>query len=675
MTDPLATRGEIGDRISGPAIQRVVMTWKNHLDVGFTGGEAKTVHDATRWLLPTAAALAQRLRQEDGQARFCWTVPSWIAWHALETLDGAQLAAVEAAFAAGDLAWHGLPFTCHSEVMDAGLASWGLSLSQRLDARFGRRTRCAKQTDVPGHSLGLIGPLADAGIEVLHIGVNWMSAMPDVPPAFRWRDPAGREVVVLYEGGYGDLARLPGDSSALLLQMVGDNMEVPSEHDVRASWTAAATRFPGAALSAGRMDDWAGDDFRARAADLPVVTGEIGDSWIHGSGTDPWKTQRLRTLLRLRRSWQAAGRFGPGSPGWDGFHEHLLLIAEHTWGVSIAPHTWHDVQHWNNADFARIRQRGCWRLAEASWQEQRDHIESAIAALTPDLGKEAEAACAELLPRARTPKPAPMIAAGEAPTVGSTTLTVGATTLTVDGRGALISLRAGGVERIAAGGALGLLRYRTYDDHDCRRYVQEYCRVQEEWLLAEFTKRGLAGTQAVSRWWEPELRSLSLVGTQVTIELAFAAEAVALAGAPAEVELTFEIGDHSLDARLAWSGKHPTRLPESLWWTFQPQVDEPASWRFDKLGIQVDPLTTVARGGRWLHGIGEGAVADGGRLRLSSPDAHLVALGEPLLYAFPERGPDPAGGLHLGLVNNLWGTNFPMWCGDNLAFRAGLAWA
>jgi hypothetical protein len=667
MTDPLATRGTTGGA-SDPAIQRVVMTWKNHLDVGFTASEAKVVHDATRWLLPTAAALGKRLREADGQARCCWTVPSWIAWHALETLEGAQLATVEAGFAAGDLAWHGLPFTCHSELMDAGLAAWGLSLSQRLDARFGRRTRCAKQTDVPGHSLGLIGPLADAGIEVLHVGVNWMSAMPDVPPAFRWRDPAGREVVVLYEGGYGDFARLPGDPAALLWQMVGDNMEVPSEADVRAAWTAAAARFPGAAISAGRMDDWAGDDLRARAASLPVVTGEIGDSWIHGTGTDPWKTQRLRTLLRLRRRWQAEGRFGPGSPGWDGFHEHLLLVAEHTWGVSMAAHTWHDEQHWNNADFARIRRRGCWRLAEASWQEQRDHIDAALAGLEPGLVQEVEAACAGLAPAPRTAKAARTAAAGEP-------LTVGSTTLTVDRRGALTSLLHAGVERVAAGGVLGLLRYRTYDDSDCRRYIREYARCQEDWLLAEFAKRGLAGSQAVSRWWEPELRSLSVDGPRIALELAFAPEAVALAGAPASVELVYEIGEHRLDAHLAWSGKHPTRLPEALWWTFQPQVADPASWRLDKLGASVDPAGTVARGGRWLHGISEGATADGGRLRFTSPDAHLVALGEPLLYAFPDRQPDPAGGLHLNLVNNLWGTNFPMWCGDDLAFRAGLEWA
>lgn len=664
--DPLATRGTSAGTTEA-AVSRVVMTWKNHLDIGFTASEAKIVHDATRWLLPTAAEQAQRLRREDGQARFCWTVPSWVAWHALEVLDGAQLAAVEAGFAAGDLAWHGLPCTCHSEVMDAGLAAWGLSLSRRLDERFDRRTRCAKQTDVPGHSIGLIGPLADAGIEVLHIGVNWMSALPDVPPAFRWRDAAGREVVVMYESGYGDCMRLPGDDAALLWQMIGDNMEVPSDADVRAAWTAAAKRFPGASLTAGRMDDWAGGDLRARAAGLPVITGEIGDSWIHGTGSDPWKTQRLRTLLRLRRGWQAGGRFGPASPGWDRFHEHLLLIAEHTWGVGFTAHTHHEERHWDNAAFARIRGRGCWRVAEASWQEQRDHLAAAIEALDEPLRAEALAACAGLQPALRP-------STGGRRAEPDQRLAVGPAEVTIDRRGAITSLRHDGQERVAEGGALALLRYRTYDDADCRRYVREYCRIQEDWLLAEFAKRGLAGTSAVSRWWEPSLRALTADGDRLLLDLAFPDAAVALAGAPAAVQLELRCDAGRFDARVLWSGKHPTRLPESLWWTFQPRVADPASWRFDKLGVAVDPLDTVARGGRWLHGVGEGAAADGGRVRLHTPDAHLLALGEPLLYAFPDRPIDPADGLHLNLLNNLWGTNFPMWCGDDLACRAGLEW-
>ena len=39
--------------------------------------------------------------------------------------------------------------------------------------------------------------------------------------------------------------------------------------------------------------------YKNREEDLPVVTSEIGDTWIHGTGTDPAKTSAFRGLLRL----------------------------------------------------------------------------------------------------------------------------------------------------------------------------------------------------------------------------------------------------------------------------------------------------------------------------------------------------------------------------------------
>ena len=35
-------------------------------------------------------------------------------------------------------------------------------------------------------------------------------------------------------------------------------------------------------------------------AQLPVITQEIGDTWIHGVGTDPKKVAQYRELLRWR---------------------------------------------------------------------------------------------------------------------------------------------------------------------------------------------------------------------------------------------------------------------------------------------------------------------------------------------------------------------------------------
>jgi hypothetical protein len=176
----------------------------------------------------------------------------------------------------------------------------------------------------------------------------------------------------------------------------------------------------------------------------------------------------------------------------------------------------------------------------------------------------------------------------------------------------------------------------------------------------------------VSRWWEPKVIACWRRDDALTLELAFDPAAVAEAGAPGRVLLRYRVAAGRLDCRVDWFDKHPTRLPEALWWTFQPVVTDPRAWRLDKSGLWVDPFTVPKKGGRWLHGVQRGA--KNGAVELQTRDAHLLAVGEPLLYRFPDRELDPTDGLHLNLVNNCWGTNFPQWCGDDLAFRAALEW-
>ena len=69
-------------------------------------------------------------------------------------------------------------------MMDRSLISGSLSLSHSLDRRFGRTTTGAKMTDVPGHTRGLISPLAGHGVNFLDIGVNGGSTPADLPPLF-----------------------------------------------------------------------------------------------------------------------------------------------------------------------------------------------------------------------------------------------------------------------------------------------------------------------------------------------------------------------------------------------------------------------------------------------------------------------------------------------------------
>ncbi|MGO7594153.1 hypothetical protein AB9E13_34025, partial [Rhizobium leguminosarum] len=66
---------------------------------------------------------------------------------------------------------------------------------------------------------------------------------------------------------------------------------------------------------------------------FPVFELELGDSWIHGSGSYPVKTARFLALQRLYDRFATYGldarrlAFGRG----------LAMVAEHTCGLEIGP--------------------------------------------------------------------------------------------------------------------------------------------------------------------------------------------------------------------------------------------------------------------------------------------------------------------------------------------------
>ena len=103
-------------------------------------------------------------------------------------------------------------------------------------------------------------------------------------------------------------------------------------------------------------------------------------------------------------------------------------------------------------------------------------------------------------------------------------------------------------------------------------------------------------------------------------------------------------------------------------------------WRMDVLGSPVSPLDVVDMGTRWLHAVGDGGVfydardEQGAAVRVRSWDAAVVAPGdaEHLLWYDGYAQPDLAGGFHFNLWNNVWGTAFPQWYGDNGVARFAL---
>ena len=84
-------------------------------------------------------------------------------------------------------------------------------------------------------------------------------------------------------GGYGDVQLVAGTDVAVAIDLTGDNVGPRSAAEVATSFAELAARFPGAEVVAATLDDVAAAVAAGRDH-LPVVTAEIGDSWIHGGG-------------------------------------------------------------------------------------------------------------------------------------------------------------------------------------------------------------------------------------------------------------------------------------------------------------------------------------------------------------------------------------------------------
>ena len=147
-------------------------------------------------------------------------------------------------------------------------------------------------------------------------------------------------------------------------------------------------------------------------------------------------------------------------------------------------------------------------------------------------------------------------------------------------------------------------------------------------------------------------------------------------GLPGNLHLRYSLSEKeaSLHIDLQWFDKRASRLPGAYWLSFQP-AQRDGEWLIEKLGQEISPLSVVQNGNRHLHASGEYVACRtvNGDLKISSLDAPLVAPGQRSLLDFNNNQPNMNEGVHFCLLNNLWGTNFPMWFEEDCHFRFDLS--
>ena len=385
-----------------PALREVVVVFKTHFDIGYTDMASNVVQTYRTKFMDSALGLVEESRALPQEQQFVWTLPGWPLQKILEDGPGQtpeRQERVRHAVKEGRFVVHALPFTTHTELLEPEDLVRGLGYSSQLARGLDLDLpRDAKMTDVPSHSWILPTLLRNAGVEFLHLGCNAASSSPELPALFWWEGPDGSRLLTMYSAaGYGTGLVPPENwpySTWLALIHSGDNHGPPSAAEVAKVFADAKQRLPGVKVRIGRLSDFA-DAIMAERADIPVVRGDMPDTWIHGPMSDP---QGAKLAREIRPAIAMAESLHTQLAAWGirrqdvssivaRANEQSLLYGEHTWGGAQSWVTaygsgtrWGYGETWQ-ADRANKR----FERLEGSWAEHTAYIEAANELISPVL--------------------------------------------------------------------------------------------------------------------------------------------------------------------------------------------------------------------------------------------------------------------------------------------------
>jgi hypothetical protein len=654
-------------------VKRVLVMFKCHLDVGFTDTQANVVRKYFDQYFPQAIQTAADSRRE-GRERYIWSTGSWLVYQYLEQAGKTQRQEMEQAILAGDIAWHAIPFTWQTELMDRSLIAGALGFSRSLDRRFQRTTIGAKMSDVPGHTRALIAPLAEHGVMFLDIGVNSASTPPDVPPLFLWKDTGGNSLLMMYHlHSYGGIVKVPGSDLVIDVEVRGDNRGPHTIEEIHKIYGNLRERFPNAEVTAANLTDIAHvlEPYRER---LPVVTQEIGDTWIYGVPSDPLKIARYREVARLRNEWIADRKLQAGDATDLAFLSSFLLEVEHTWGTDTKRYLGFD--HYSPLELAEMVDQPKYKVVLASWAEKRQDLFDAIATLPAALRTQAT-------DRVRGLQPTQPETTGLRPHRAADSIETKHFMIALDPQtGAICRLRSKktGYDWASTRQPLALFSYQTLSKSDYDRFFEAYLKSKADWAPKDFGKPNIELFGAQSRTWLPVLtecrRSSDARGHKILAELKIDDPEGEKAGRTAwpkkmYLELVLPNAEPIVEIGFSWFGKAANRMPEALWLSFQPLISDPRGWLLDKSDGTISPFDVVTGGNRSMHAVLGGLHYRGpeGALAIEPLDAPVVALGEKMPVHFSRSQPDLTKGFHFSLFNNGWGTNYVQWFSEDMRFR------
>ena len=704
--------------------EHVWVVFKTHLDIGYTDRIESVLAKYRGPMMDGALKVVEASRELPPEKRFSWTLAGWPLTHVLgPQQDPVRRARIEQAVREGAIAFHALPFTTHTETQDLEDLVRGLGFSTRLAHQFGLPLPIgAKMTDVPSHSWVIPTMLANAGVKFLQLGCNGTSAFMRVPPLFWWEGPDGSRILCNYTPVYGSGLKAPRgwpSKNYLAMEMTGDNHGPPTQAEVERLRQQAAVSLPGVQVHFGTLDDFA-KAVMAENPELPVVRGDMPDTWIHGWMSMPLEAKACRNFRPLEpaldvldtqlRAWGETP--SPLAPALADAYEQSGLFSEHTFGP-FGPNggSWNSgtARYLYGEEWKAAYGRGAYQKYEAAFDDKRAFAHRADVIVRRELAErlallaksiKADGNCIVVynaLPWERSgvvenpSQPGQFIFVGNVPANGYVTHQLGweadsvqgdaATTLQTPFYKATFDLKRGGIASLvdkrtgrelvdqASPYALGQFLHERFDNAQMLAFHNAYGRPGYSWPKGDLPDDAKASAVTPPAW-------------RLTVKLLAAADIATLTatdplGLADSIVLVFTLYRQQPSVDVEWRVTNKTLdpRPEGGWLCFPFDIAQP-KFLLGRLGGPIDPAKDIVAGAnRYYFCLNNGLTItgrDGGGVGLCPLDSPCVSLGAPGLWKFSLDDPPRQPSVFVNLYNNEWNTNFPEWQGGSWTSRVRL---
>ena len=632
---------------------KVIAVFKTHVDIGFTDLPHKILAAYSDTLLTRVVEACESSRHK--ALPLVWTMPAFVLHYVLRNCTKELKERADELIKEDLLVWHALPCTLKTEFFSSYELEETLYYAKELCRIYNKPMPiCAKMTDVPGHTQALVDVLCENGVKFLHLGCNPASTPPTVPRLFFWESNNGNRILTYYDKDYGGSVIPPQDWAYpvhLSMNVSSDNYGVHKDGTLEKLEETLKAYDTTAEFHVGTMDDFAKELLRCDLSDLPVIRGELGDTWIAGLGAFP---EGCAAIGEVRGDFEKISKFlkKKGDTEFETLQrtylENAMLFGEHSGGVDVKRLLSTRRCYEKTALLEALRTEP-YMYANSGWDDERSW-------------------CYQARDAALQLKTAVKEKYGDAWDNNTQNLPIhSAFALSLQDDQIVVSNQKNKT-CIKIGYLYEIIGRDTID-----AYLDSYLTQKCDWALADFGRYQLDGTNTY-----PNIKNQTC--TQVVKEIAKTPSSIAVTYAPdnesfqkygnaEQTTIKATLSGNRVHVSIELKNKQPTMYVEGgyLCFEFGEQIKNIAIY---KSNVKINPQTDIVPGANTaLFAVNPSVTVN--ETSITPIHTPLVCFGEPKVYRnntqnfrMPQNGK-----VFFNLFNNMWASGSPQWVTGSYHFE------